>query len=219
MKLSLSRQGLKRYVQSQLNNFFPDGNPAEIDTQSFDRALQRVEHCFSKIRFYCQSPGDKSAFNHLHSDQYLTFLWCLSNQVWVDSANKALASKIYYLNKALHSFDCLYDNNLPSVFYIAHGVGITLGKARYSDYLYVCKGVTVGASRGGKYPVLHERVSLGADSTVIGDLVLEPESSVGAGVCLFNVSVASGFAAVRGKDGVLAYKRQGKPLSSYVFHD
>lgn len=218
MRLSLERLVLERYVHRQLDNFFPDGNPTEIEMRSFDRTLQRVEHCFSRIKFYCQSPGIEFEFNHLYSDQYLTFLWYLSNQVWVDSANKALASKIYYLNKALHSFDCLYDNALPSVFYVAHGVGITLGKAQYSDYLYVCKGVTVGASRGGKYPTINERVSLGADSTVIGDLVLESESSVGAGVCLFNVGVPFGHAVVRSRDGALAFKPQREPLSSYVFH-
>lgn len=218
MKLSLGHEGLKEYVQMQLMHFFPDGKSVSIDKLCFARVLERVEHCFSKIRFYTKNVGGECTFNHLHSDQYLVFLWCLSNQIWIDSSDDALASKIYYLNKSLHAFDCLYDNNLPSIFYVAHGVGITLGKAIYSDYLYVCKGVTVGASRGGKYPVIHKRVSLGADSTIIGDLVLEAESSVGAGVSLFNLNVPSGHAVIRTNTGELSFMRQSEPLSSYVFH-
>jgi len=216
MMLSLPPEALGYYIETQLANFFPDKSVATIEVKMLKEALDRTEYCFSKIKIYSHSKK-KILFNHLHSDQYLTFLWYLSNQVWVKSNNLELASKIYYLNKALHSFDCLYDNKLPDVFYIAHGIGIVLGKARYSNYLYVCKGVTVGTSRGGKYPILGEYVSLGADSTVIGKVTLGCESAVGAGVTLFNKDVPSGWAAIRSDDGKIELINQRHALAHHIF--
>ncbi len=219
MDLSLGVDNLREYVGTQLNVFFPDKKAVSIEIKALQGALYRLEHCFSKIRFYQDVDTNQVFFNHLYSDQYLVFLWFLSSQIWLEKKNVSLCAKIYYLNKTLHAFDCMYSNNLPSIFYIAHGIGIVLGKASYSDYLYVCKGATVGASRGGAYPTLKERVSLGADSTVIGDLTLEYESTVGAGVCLFNQGVKAGMAAIRGANGELIYIPQRPPLSEYIFID
>jgi serine O-acetyltransferase len=216
MDLTLNIQDLSSYIESQLINFFPDGGGVKIEESTIIKVLSRLEYCFSKIRMYRSNSGNLILFNHLHSDQYLTFLWYLSNQLWKEG-HLNIATKVYYLNKALHAFDCMYNNNLPSIFYVAHGVGIVLGKATYADYLYVCKGVTVGASRGGKYPIIKEGVSLGADSTVIGELTLEIESTVGAGVCLFNQSVGTGMAVVREQSGRILNIKQTEPLSNYIF--
>lgn len=218
MNMTLSEDQLKLYLCNQLCNFFPDGNDIIIPTKSLKDAIYRLEYCFTYNRLYRKPNELHPKFDYLHSDQYLTFLWILSNQIWLDTGDKQLSTKIYYLNKALHSFDCFYDNNLPSIFYVAHGVGITLGKAKYADYLYVCKGVTVGTSRGGKYPVINERVSLGADSTIIGDLTLEANSSVGAGVNLFNHDVKSGTAVIRDENGKLKSIPQNKSLADYIFY-
>ena len=214
MNISLSLDDLRTYTQKQLLHFFPDKQSYKLDKKCFKLAIERAEYCFSKIIFYNKNG---LSFNHLHSDQYLTFLWILSNQIWSDAADKIVATKLYYLNKALHGFDCLYNNNLPSIFYIAHGVGTVLGKASYDDYLYVCKGVTVGSSRGVNYPKFSKWVSLGSDSTVIGECTLEEMSSVGAGTSIFDLKVESKKAVIRDKAGELKIIHQNIPLSFYVF--
>ncbi|MDC0146020.1 hypothetical protein OAH94_01575 [Amylibacter sp.] len=218
MKMVLSEAELTEYLCKQIYQFFPDGEEIKIPAKTLKESLNRLEFCFTNIRLYRKPQEQYPSFDYLHSDQYLTFLWILSNQIWLDTGDKKLSTKIYYLNKALHSFDCFFDNGLPSIFYIAHGIGITLGKAKFSDYLYVCKGVTVGTSRGGKYPVIEEHVSLGADSTIIGDLTLHSNSSVGAGVNLFNHDVSSWTAIIRDENGILRSIPQSTALSKYIFY-
>jgi serine O-acetyltransferase len=216
MKLSLSEHNLRQYVTKQVNHLFPDGQDFKIASSTFSKSLYRLEKCLEKIKYY-DKKGFELEFSHLHSDQFLTFLWILSSQIWREFGHCSCATKIFYLNKILHGFDCHYDNQLPDIFFIAHGVGTVLGKAKYSDYLYVSKGVTVGTSRGGDYPDFDEGVSLGADSTVIGACKLSEFSSVGAGVTFFNKDLHSYEAVVRDNTGALKTTKQSVPLSKHIF--
>jgi serine O-acetyltransferase len=111
------------------------------------------------------------------------YLYFLSNTVYTTDQNTHLAAKVFYLNKALHAFNCMYDSDLPDVFLLIHVVGTVLGKARYSNFMVVGQNCTVGALRG-EYPVLGERVILGAGSSIIGrcqvgdDVMLAPGAQV-----------------------------------------
>jgi serine O-acetyltransferase len=191
MLLSLSLNEIKEYISNQLNNFFPDKNyvkPYEFD-DIIDLTIDKLDFCFSKminLRF-----NDKQTiFNHLYTDQYLIFLWFLSNTVWTEKNNDILATKIYYLNKSLHAFDCLYDTKLPDIFYVAHGIGTMLGKAEYSNYFVVFQGCTVGASNG-IYPILGERVALTANSSVIGNCNIENRVTISSNTSIFNKNIPS----------------------------
>lgn len=218
MKLSLNSNDLTLYVVAQINNIFPDKYPVReaILHKAMEHALERVEHCFKYIKIPSYSNGSDIVFSHLHSDQYLTFLWFLSNSVWVETGSVELATKIYYLNKVLHSFDCYYDNGLPEVFFVAHGIGTVLGKAKYGNFLYVSKGCTVGANRG-RYPSLGVGVGLGAGSSIIGDCYLGEFSSVGAGTLVFEHSIASRSFVYRNEEGKIEVRSTPSSLSSMVF--
>ncbi len=187
MTLSMPTEGIRDYICRQLNNFFPDNQVVnEIDiTGSLKIALERLEFCFKHVSNTRYNNGGTVIYNHLYSDHNILLYWFLSNTIWKKGENKALASKLYYLNKALHGFDCMYDTKLPDIFLVFHGVGTMLGKATYSNYFVVMQGCTVGANNG-KYPILGEGVSLTANSSIIGDCSVGRLCTAGTRALLFN---------------------------------
>ena len=188
MQLSMSETNLIEYLIKQLNFFFPDKIkvlPASFGS-SVQLAIQRLDYCFSKINNEKYRQNNETIFNHLFSDQYLMFLWFLSNTVWKETGNELLASKIYYLNKSLHSFDCMYDTELPDIFFIAHGVGTVLGKASYNDFFTAMEGCTVGGVNR-EYPVIGIGVSLTANSSIIGDCLIGNNTTISTNIYKTNV--------------------------------
>jgi serine O-acetyltransferase len=170
---------LAGYTAAQLNHFFPDGRA--VDPRGLcrwvDLAAQRFEYCFTRVAI--GSPE----LDVLHSDRYCAYLYFLANTVYREGGERRVAEKLFYLNKALHAFNCMYDCALPDIFVVIHAVGTVLGKASYANYLVVGQNCTVGAIRG-EYPVLGERVIMGAGTSIIGkcqvgdDVMLAPGAQV-----------------------------------------
>lgn len=107
-------------------------------------------------------------FSYLQSDLYAQYLYFLSNSIWKNSQNKTAAEKIFYLNKALHGFNCMYNTCLPKIFLLIHCVGTVLGKADYGDYFVACHNVTVGSDKGLS-PVIAKGVYMGPGSSIVGN--------------------------------------------------
>jgi len=181
-KKTLSEDGLSAYIAKQLNFIFPDKDMIhEGKLKPFvTKALKRIEHCFSKINVKYYFDGKNILFNHLHADQYATFLYYLSNTVWRDSKDENIASKIYYLNKMLHALDAYYEVELPDVFLLSHPVGAVLGRGNYNDYLVVYQRVSVGANKNQVYPRIGKAVIMYGGSALIG------KCTVGDN-CLFSI--------------------------------
>jgi serine O-acetyltransferase len=192
MHLSLSKAGLRNYTSRQLNNFFPDQYSVNLDsyTQQFDIALDRLDNCFQKVSYTRYNKDGHSILDHLYADQYLVFIWFLANTIWKESEDINLASKLYYLNKSLHGFDCMYDTALPDIFLIFHGVGTMLGKAFYSDYLVVLQGATIGSHKG-KYPRLGKGIAITAHGAIIGDCQIGDRVSISASTSVFQRDISS----------------------------
>lgn len=57
------------------------------------------------------------------------------------------------------------------MFGAEHPLGSILGKAKYSDGLFVYQGVTIGGNKG-KYPVIGRNVTLYSNSRVIGESII-----------------------------------------------
>lgn len=168
MWTSLPKTKLSTYVRGQLVHAFPDGLDPDgrMAVRVVGDALDAAEHCFTRIAVKYFSRQGKPAFNHLNSDQYAMFLYWVSRFAF-ERGDEVFAEKAYCLNKMMHGVDVLYEIQLPRVFFFSHVVGTVLGRARYSDYLSVYQGVTVGGNEG-IYPVLGEYVTLLTGATVIG---------------------------------------------------
>lgn len=160
----MTRFALADYVAAQLSHFFPDGQTdlTALVSRDLDETLDRVGRCIDSVRMWREGE-----FDYLHSSQYCTFLYFLSNTAWRNRQDERLCTKLFLLNKALNGFDCFYDNALPERFLIGHSVGIVLARNRFADYLVLYQNSTVGR-HGADVPQLGEGVILYPNTAIIG---------------------------------------------------
>ena len=188
----------------------------KILKNNFDEALDKVDYCFKFIKHKNYNDGKNTFFSPMFSDQNLIFLWFLSRVIWLKSQNDILADKIYILNKMLHSFDCNYKTKLPEIFFVAHGVGVVLGNATYNNFFFVSQNCTVGANQG-KYPVIMEKVGLGAGSSVIGECLIGANTSIGSNTQVFERNIGKNKIVMRTNNGKIIVKKSSKELARNFF--
>lgn len=184
LKTSLDMTELSRYVAKQLSVYFPDKDVRSEQMSIFMKtALERTRNCFSKVNSKYFIQDGVPVFYHLNTDQYAMFLYLLSNTIWIEGKDDALAAKVYYLNKALHAVDVFYEVKLPDIFLFSHPVGTVLGRAKYSNYFICSQSCTVGGNKDLEYPCIGEGVAMYAGSAIIGS------SKIGAN-CLISIGTA-----------------------------
>ncbi len=221
MELSLSKLDFQSYISAQLNNFYPDKDvvsPGRFG-MSFDMAIDRVDNCFRKVAYSRYNKGGKTVLNHLYVDQYLMLIWFLSNTIWRESGDLTVATKLYYLNKTLHGFDCMYDTGLPDIFLVFHGgTGTLLGKAAYQDYFVSLHGCTIGSHKG-KYPSMGKGVALTAHSSIIGDCKVGDRVSISNNTAVFQKNIAPDTTAYIDRDnGKLQFRPSAVPYAQQFFN-
>ena len=218
MRTSLSTDEMASYVSNQVNYFYPDGQSINIGTHKSDLklALDRLENCFkhSSVKWYCAS--GEAIFNHLFSDQYAAFLWFLSNTLWHAEADEWLLNKLFYLNKALHGIECMYDTKLPDVFFLSHTVGTVLGKATYGNFLVVSHGCTIGIHRGN-YPIIGQAVALGAGASLIGKCSVGNRVSIGSHPSLFEKDISNDTTVYQDEHGQIIHRHPTSPYAQKFY--
>jgi serine O-acetyltransferase len=175
--------------------FFPDfdeGTGTGIEPDALAphvvKALERFEGSFGKARHKYFDARDPY-FDHTHTDQYAAFLYLLANTAYRAGADPRLCAKIYALNKALHALDVFYEVELPDIFVFQHPVGTVLGRARFSDYLFVYQRCSVGANLDNVYPVLGRGVVMYGGSAVIGSCTIGDNVWLSVGTIVMNEDV------------------------------
>lgn len=199
---NISRDQLTEYLVKQLSNFFPDSHADArlVLERSLDEALARVNVCINAVKLW--RPDE---FDYLHSSQYATFLYFLSNTIWRNEKNERVCTKLFYLNKALNGIDCFYEVEMPEIFFIGHSVGIVLAKACYSNYFVVYQNSTVGKNHGIA-PVLEEGVIMYPNSAIIGNARIRKNTIVAQGVSVINHDTVGGSMVFQGEAGKLIHK-------------
>ncbi len=219
MNLSISSEQLAEYVARQIENTFPDGNIPRVPIKNYVlKALERVEFCFSHIKVKHYSSAGGANFNHLHSGQYTTFLYFLSNTIWKLSGDDGMATKIYYLNKSLHAVDVFYQVELPDIFFFEHPVGMVLGRAKYSNYFVAYQNCSVGGNLDLEYPIFDEGVALMAGATVIGNCHIKKNCWVSAGTLIMNTSSIEDQIVV-GRHPNVAFKPAAHEVKEHFFEE
>ena len=190
METSLSKIKLTSYLKRQLYNYFPDSSVTAVNQMgaAVNIALEKLDNCLSKTSLNRYKKNGSTYFDHLFSDTYMLFLCYLANTVWQMTNDVNLASKVYYLNKVMHSFDCMYDNKIPDIFLIIHGFGTMMGKAEYNNYFVVYQGCTIGASHG-IYPKIGTGVSLTANSSIIGKSIIGNRSTISTRTTVYQKNI------------------------------
>ncbi|MEM6860990.1 MAG: hypothetical protein AAF627_09580 [Myxococcota bacterium] len=169
----MSGAQLRDYLSRQLDHFFPDGRSVSAAVgDALDESLDRLRTCINAVRMW-----KPDCFHHLQSEQNAIFLYYLSNTVWRRTEDVEVATKIFYLNKALNGFTCFYDTELPSVMFVGHSVGIVLARAVFEDYLVLYQGCTVGKNHG-QGPSLGKGTVLYPGSSILGSCRTRPRTVI-----------------------------------------
>jgi serine O-acetyltransferase len=208
-----SRRALILYLERQLDNLFPDGQEGIhifLD-RHIDEALSRLQHCINAVKMWAVDE-----FDYLHSSQYATFLYYLSNTIWQREKHHQLCAKLFYLNKSLNGIDLFYEIDMPEIFFIGHSVGIVLAKAHYSNYLVLYQNSTVGKNHGIA-PRLEEGVILYPNTAIIGGCNIACGSVISQGVSVINRDTQAGSLCFQGADGGLVFKKSEKNILAYFF--
>jgi serine O-acetyltransferase len=164
MKMELSMRELEIHVNRQLTNMF---GPCGDLLPYLHVTLERVEKCFKVTQNKYYKNWEGGYFSPYHSGQYAIFLYCLANTIHRASGDVSLATKIYYLNKIMHSVDWYYEIELPEYWGVEHPLGSVLGRAKYGKGFFIYQGCTVGGNKE-IYPELGKNVILYANATVLG---------------------------------------------------
>lgn len=187
---SLSPSELTGYVARQISAFFPDRDVTAKELEpGIKRGLDRLETNLTGQNRKYGRVGGEVQFDYLHTDQYATFLYYVSNSIYRDAGDLTLASKIYGLNKALHSIDIFYEIELPEVFVLQHPVGTVLGRAQYGNFLFVYQHCLVGMDVDGSIPKLGEGVVLFGGSSIVGRSKIGSNVWVSTGALVLNTDV------------------------------
>jgi len=213
MKLKdFSRDQMIDYVADQLGALFPDGAKDLRATirRDIDEALDRLELCIGAVRLW--TPNE---FDYLHSSQHCIFIYYLANTIWRNRQDQKTCTKLFALNKALHGFDCFYDNVLPDRFFIGHSVGIVLARTTFAEYLVLYQGCTVGKNHGAA-PVIGEGVVMYPHSAIIGNCRIGPRSVIGQGCSVVNADTP-GDSYVFSNGGQLTFKHLKRDVLSDIF--
>lgn len=170
---TLDPSRLATLAASQCDNLFPDGNPVSqaLLLNVIPRALERLEHCFAQIDNRYFFDGRTAVFSHLHGDQYAMWLYFLGNELFRQGGDTEVCSKLFLLNKALHSCDIYYEVALPDIFLLVHPLGTVLGRGNYADYFVAYQRVGVGSNHD-IYPTFGTHVTLRPGSAVLGNCMI-----------------------------------------------
>jgi serine O-acetyltransferase len=177
---------LARYVARQLDHLFPDaGLPVDLEriAPAMPAVTERLRPILASVRAF--SPDN---FDHFNSLQYASFLYLLGNELWRDPAARALAERLFCLNRSLNSLDLFPAVMLPEVFFISHGLGSVLGNVAYGNGLVLFQNVTVGRI-GDDKPAIGSNVVLYPGATVTGRSVIGNNCVVAAGTVVHNQTV------------------------------
>ena len=213
--VNLPANQLVTYVRAQIQHFFPAGDDPQlalIDTYCA-AALKRLDTCVSQVKLW--TPGQ---FDILHSSQYCTFLYYLSNTIWRAEQARSVCTKLFLLNKALNGIDCFYEIELPEVFFIGHSVGIVLAKATYGNHLVLYQNSTVGKNHGIA-PVLEDGVILYPNTAVIGKCQIGRRSVISQGVGVINQDTKANSLVFQGHSRGLLFKTPTKDILADFFRD
>jgi serine O-acetyltransferase len=208
----IGADGLAGYVARQLAHFFPDGgaDPTPVIVRNLGEALARLRRCINAVRIW-----PKDAFDYLHTEQNTIFLYLLANTVWRNERDERIATKLYYLNKALNAFNCFYEVELPDIFFVGHSLGIVLSRASYSNYFAVYQNSTVGWN-DGVWPTFEEGVVMFPGSCVLGRCVVRRGTILSQGTSLIDVDTEPGAIAYRSK-GELQFRAPRRDILGAIF--
>lgn len=181
---------IRKILFRQLENFWDEWDEEVINRQ-IPEALEQMNKNYSMAASKQRYRDGNMVFDPMYTGTWAIFLYKLSRLLFLEGNNKE-AECIYYLNKVLHSVDWFYQTELPLHFMAEHLLGSVLGRAQYSDYLFVYQGTTIGGNKKGDvlyYPKVGENVVLYANATVLGNTSIGNNVIISANTYIINENI------------------------------
>lgn len=205
--MTLARR-LQAYVERQIAHVVP----------GFDRdillPLDAVQFAIDRIdRNVRAQVGGERGFDPMISGQYATFLYYLSHALRED---RATATHLFLLNKALNGIDLFYEIKMPDYFLIGHTVGMVFSKAIYGNYCVFHQGCTVGRILNDR-PILHDCVIIYPGAAIIGACSIGRNTVVSAGVQVINFDTPGDCIVFAGANGQPILKPISETFSARYF--
>lgn len=120
--------------------------------------------------------------NSNHALVYICWLSFFANRL--SDGLHSLPTKLYLLNKTLHSVDIYFEVQMPASFFCEHPVGAVMGRASYGDNFFFYQQCTVGGSHRGSrlaYPTIGQNVRMFVGASILGDAHVKDNVTLGAG--------------------------------------
>ncbi|MGI5964583.1 MAG: serine O-acetyltransferase EpsC [Candidatus Methanomethylophilaceae archaeon] len=119
-----------------------------------------------------------------HTGLHAVSMYRESHELWLQGKYKE-ARKINYEAHKLTGCDIHPGAEIGRRFFIDHATGVVIGEtAVIGDDVVLYQGVTLGGvsgSKGKRHPTLGNRVVVGANATVLGDIKIGDRVRIGAG--------------------------------------
>lgn len=195
----MTRVAATSYVSKQLESFFPDGGRIGATT-CFELAYDRTIEALRQLRMFRHI----EEIDVLNSIQYPVFLYKLSRTLY-SAGDRSSATKVFYLNKALHAVDLFYEVELGDCFTLGHAVGSVFCKTSYGTYLVFHQGVLVGRN-GDDRPRLGDGLVMFPGSRIIGNCTVGENVVLSAGVTVVNHDIPSNVFVFTGENGMPLFK-------------
>ena len=159
---------------------------------------------------------DEEDAREFHTGLHAVSMYRESHKLWKEGKLKE-ARKINYEAHKLTGCDIHPGATIGERFFIDHATGVVIGEtAIIGDDVTLYQGVTLGGvsnEKGKRHPTVGDRVVIGANATVLGNITIGHDVRVGAGsVVLINVPNNSTVVGVPGhikeRDGVKIEKKE-----------
>lgn len=142
-----------------------------------------------------------------------------SNSHW-RRGNYRRARLLNYVGRVLTGADIHPGATIGEDVFIDHATGVVIGEtAVIKDHVCIFQGVTLGgvsSQKGKRHPTIEENVVIGANATVLGDIVIGNNTRIGAGsVVVKDVPPNSTVVGIPGK----VIKQGGIRVDEALKHD
>ncbi|WP_066522194.1 serine O-acetyltransferase [Curtobacterium ammoniigenes] len=149
----------------------------------------------------------------VYSGLHAIWMYRWTHQLWISGRPGArfAARVLAQLTRTATGIEIHPGARIGRRFFIDHGMGVVVGEtAVIGDDVLMYHGVTLGGKslvHGRRHPTIGDRVVLGANASILGDLVIGSDSVVGANTVVTHDVPA--WSVVTGQPGVARPRRTG----------
>jgi len=146
---------------------------------------------------------DESDALNYHAGLHAVAMYRQSHQLWI-KGEYSRARALNYESHTITGADIHPAAQIGKDFFIDHATGVVIGEtAIIGDHVSIYQGVTLGgvsSEKGKRHPTIGDRVVIGANATILGNIKIGNNVRIGAGsVVLDNVPDDSTVVGVPGK--------------------